>query len=299
MLYKIGCSDVAMVRKIQKFLNITIDGIFGKQTEKAVIYYQMQHTLVADGIVGRITLNYMGILDTDLKQVAIYTSVKDLFIQPHHLAYDEYIQDSEPIINDYLVLHHTGGWENPFQTIDIWDRDSRGKIGTEFVIGGQNIKTNDNTYDGRVAQAFPAGSQAWHLGVTGSYYMNRHSVGVELCGFGQLTSDFKNYVNIKANEKQIVTLEESFNGYQHWHKYSDKQLYSLKNLITYIANRDNIDIRKGLIKSINDVGPTKAFEFNKDASEGKIKGLLTHGNVTQGNVDLFPQPELIDMLLSL
>ena len=43
----------------------------------------------------------------------------------------------------------------------------------------------------------------------------------------------------------------------------------------------------------------KAFEFNRDAYNGKIKGILTHTNTNKGKFDCFPQQELIDMLLSL
>ena len=42
-----------------------------------------------------------------------------------------------------------------------------------------------------------------------------------------------------------------------------------------------------------------AFEFNEDAYYGRVKGLLTHTNTRKDKVDMFPQPELMDMLLSL
>ena len=40
------------VKVLQSLLNITIDGIFGKDTEAAVIKYQRTHGLTPDGIVG-------------------------------------------------------------------------------------------------------------------------------------------------------------------------------------------------------------------------------------------------------
>ena len=46
----------------------------------------------------------------------------------------------------YIFLHHTAGWHNPYNQIDQWDKDSRGCISTEFVIGGQSILGNDNNY---------------------------------------------------------------------------------------------------------------------------------------------------------
>ena len=72
----------------------------------------------------------------------------------------------------------------------------------------------------------------------------------------------------------------------------------LKDLILFIANRDNIDIHKGLIQEIKNKG-VDAFEFNSDAFNGKIKGMWTHTNTRKDKTDMFPQEELIDMLLSL
>lgn len=43
------------VKELQKKLSILEDGIFGKQTNKAVIAFQLANDLVADGIVGKLT----------------------------------------------------------------------------------------------------------------------------------------------------------------------------------------------------------------------------------------------------
>lgn len=53
------------VRLLQQKLNITADGIFGKQTELAVKVYQNKKGLVADGIVGKNTWNK--IMESDIK----------------------------------------------------------------------------------------------------------------------------------------------------------------------------------------------------------------------------------------
>jgi peptidoglycan hydrolase-like protein with peptidoglycan-binding domain len=45
------------VRKLQEVLQITVDGIFGPITEKAVKVYQKSKGLVADGLVGPLTRN--------------------------------------------------------------------------------------------------------------------------------------------------------------------------------------------------------------------------------------------------
>jgi len=298
-MYKLGSTDRAMVRQIQEALQIPIDGSFGPKTQAAVMRFQGNHNLVADGIVGRNTLEELGILDTDLKGSLHYKTDNGLAITKHFLPKGEYIEAAEPILNDYLFFHHTSGWQNPFKVIDSWGRDDRGRVATEFVIGGQNVKNGNADYDGVVAQAFPDGCQGWHIGASGSYYMNRHSVGIEINSFGYLTDLGKTYTGVQALESQICELEEEFRSRKKWHRYSDAQLISLKKLIIHIAHRDNINLDEGIIKWIGTQGPAKAFGFQQDAYDGKVKGLLTHTNVRKDKTDCFPQPELIDMLLSL
>ena len=65
-----------------------------------------------------------------------------------------------------------------------------------------------------------------------------------------------------------------------------------------VAERDSIDVRKGLPDSIRKMG-VSAFEFNEDAYYGRTKGLWTHTNTRKDKSDMFPQKELIDMLLGL
>lgn len=57
---KLG-SEGNEVKLLQKKLNITDDGIFGKQTEAAVKAFQKQYNLEVDGIVGKDTWNALGI----------------------------------------------------------------------------------------------------------------------------------------------------------------------------------------------------------------------------------------------
>ena len=208
---------------------------------------------------------------------------------------DEYLVG--PTKKEYLFLHHTAGGNDPYGVVKMWNNDTRGRIGTEFVLGGQSVFTGNDIYDGTIVQSFPEGSYGWHLGDNGSEYMHSHSVGIEVCNFGPI-KDGKTYTGQKANLEQIVELNESFRGHKTWHRYSDKQLLVLKDLILHIANRDDIDIRKGLISEIKKSG-VKGFDFNSDAYYGKVKGMWTHTNTRKDKSDMFPQQELIDMLLSL
>ena len=296
MLLKKG-SKGSNVKILQEFLGITTDGDFGPGTEKAVKTWQTNNGLLSDGIVGPKTWKAMGLderVTTDNSERVIELP-DGLIIEEYFLPKGEYLEG--PTNKEYLFLHHTAGWHNPYKTVDNWGRDTRGRVATEFVMGGPSVKGNDETHDGRLLQCIPEGGYGWHLGKNGSQYMHTHSVGIEVCNFGWI-KDGKTYAGTSVHESQIVTLPESFRGHKTWHRYSNKQIDVLKKWILYIAERDNIQVTDGLVQEIKKNG-AKGFEFNQDAYDGKIKGMWTHTNTRKDKVDMFPQPELIDMLLSL
>ena len=97
----------------------------------------------------------------------------------------------------------------------------------------------------------------------------------------------------------LKMVKSPFKGYLNWHKYSDEQIKAVRELLLYISNRDNIDLHEGLYKWIKKEGALKAFDFHKEAYEGNVKGLLTHTNIRKDKCDCSPQPNLVDMILSL
>ena len=285
------------VKVLQFKLNLTTDGIFGPNTEKAVKEFQSKHGLTPDGIVGPKTWEKLNITSSMVSpETNTVTTPSGLIIENHYLDKSQYYNGSYPV--DYVVLHHTAGWDDPYQVIDLWNTDSRGRVATEFVVGGQRSTDGRSIYDGVIARAYPAGNMGGHIGDSGSSYMNMHSCGIELCNMGYVHNG-KTYVNTSVTPSQTYTLDKPFRGYTQWHKYSDKQLESLRKLLIYIAERDNIDLHKGLYEWIKNEG-VGAFEYHADAYNGKVKkGIVTHANIRKDKYDVHPQPELIDMILSL
>ena len=304
-MLKIG-SKGSRVAALQNKLGIKSDGIYGPNTEKHVKRFQLTRHLDVTGMVD----NDMWVLlthlentipeeideDTDL-QGQYYKTNYDQVIHRHYLPKGEYVNG--PVNNEYIFLHHTAGHADPYRCIDHWGRDSRGRIATEFVLGGIDHRNNNDENDGVMVQAFPTGAQGWHLGKTGSGFMNRHSVGLEICSMGYLTHNNKTYVNSTCKEEQVQILSEPFNSYTKWHSYSDAQIKATEKWIKYIGERDQIDVRLGLKQFIQKHGPTKGFGFQLDAHLGKVKGLLTHTNVRKDKSDCYPHPDLVDMILSL
>ena len=216
MLLKNG-SRGAEVKQLQTFLGLNADGIFGNGTEAAVKKWQAANGLTADGLVGSKTWAKMQPASTDSSE-KFYETSEGLSIETHFLPKGEY--KTGPTKKEYLFLHHTAGWHNPYNIVRAWDRDSS-TIATEFVMGGPSIKGNSDEYDGRVIQAFPEGAFAWHLGKNGSQHMHEHSVGIEVCNFGYLQEG----------------------GYNKWDRVNKRNVWVQKTpgkFYTYVARKRQI-----------------------------------------------------------
>jgi hypothetical protein len=117
------------VETLQKFLEITADGIFGDETEKLVVQWQKLNELPADGMVGPNTIKKMGItlveeFDTKYKDITIegssfldqpITDVKKITLSKEIV--EEYIPALEDAMGDQpkgfkllctIMAHHEG-----------------------------------------------------------------------------------------------------------------------------------------------------------------------------------------------
>ncbi len=305
MLLKIG-SKGSLVKELQRALGITDDGIFGKGTESTVKKFQKDNNLTADGVVGSKTWEVIGI-DTDNEisaQESEYTTKDGLTIDRQYLDKDEYVRDYGKIEPLGFFIHHTAGWDNPFNTVSNWNRDKRGRVATQYCIGGTNVKGKEAKYDGVVVECFPNNYLGWHLGKVGNFQISKMSGGVELNNFGYLKKKgdkYYTYVNTEVQPEFVCDLGYKFRGHQYWHAYSNKQIESLRLLILHLRDiYPKMDLVDGLPKLLKEgVAPADAFEFNSDAYNAKQFGLWTHTNVRKDKFDCFPQPELVEMLKQL
>ena len=291
------------VKDLQTALSISADGVFGSQTEYHVMQFQARRGLTADGIVGPKTWEALGI-DTDqnnIEEESEYTTKEGLVIDRHYLDKDQYVRDYGKIEPLGFFIHHTAGWDNPYKTIRNWNNDSRGRVATQYVIGGTNVKGKEAKYDGVVVECFPNNYVGWHLGKVGNFAISKFSGGVELNNFGYLTKrddKFYTYVNTEVKPEFVCDLGYEFRGHQYWHAYSDNQIESLYLLIQHLKTvYPEMDLENGLPKLLKDgMDPVDAFEFNEDAYNARQFGLWTHTNVRKDKFDCFPQPNLVEML---
>jgi len=305
MLLKKG-SKGEEVKQLQTALGIGSDGVFGSGTEAAVKKFQKDNGLAVDGLVGPGTWEAIGI-DTDSFEAATeteYTTKDGLVIDRQYLDKDEYVRDYGKIEPLGFFIHHTAGWDNPYATIRNWNNDKRGRVATQYCIGGSNVKGKEAKHDGVVVECFPNNYLGWHLGKVGKFAISKFSGGVELNNFGYLTKKgdkYYTYVNTEVKEEFVCDLGYEFRGKRYWHAYSDKQIESLRLLILHLRDiYPKMDLVNGLPKLLKEgVDPADAFEFNTDAYNAKQFGLWTHTNVRKDKFDCFPQPELVEMLKQL
>ena len=305
MLLKKGSKGLE-VKQLQKALGVSADGIFGAGTEAVVKKFQEDNGLDADGIVGSKTWEAIGI-DTDSSSASEeteYTTKDGLNITRQYLDKDEYVRDYGKIEPLGFFIHHTAGWDNPFNTISSWNRDKRGRVATQYVIGGTNVKGKEAKYDGVVVECFPNNYLGWHLGKVGNFKISKMSGGVELNNFGYLTKSggkYYTYVNTEVKEEFVCDLGYTFRGKRYWHAYSDKQIESLRLLLLHLKDiYPKMDLVNGIPKLLKDgVDPKDAFEFNEDAYYARQFGLWSHTSVRKDKFDCFPQPELVEMLKQL
>ena len=196
------------------------------------------------------------------------------------------------------TVHHTAGGPSGVNTVGGWNKDKRGPIATPFTISGPGAR---NSYDGEIIQAFSSKYWAYHLGVKTEVFKARGlkwknldalAIGIEICNWGGLDYEngkFLNYVDGVVNPKDVITLDQPFKGYTHFHKYSDAQIESLRQLLVYLGETYGIDLTYSY---------DQMFKVSEKALKGE-NGLFTHNSYRKDKIDIYPCPRMIAMFETL
>jgi len=202
-----------------------------------------------------------------------------------HLTNGQYL--TSEYIKDSIFLHHTAGLnaEGAWQ----WWNQTPDRVGTPFIIDR----------DGKVIECFDPKVWAFHLGIVGDdNYHEMHSVNIEIVSGGQLYEEKgeyrfyplypnKHFYTVIPKE-EVVILKAPWRGYTVYHKYTDAQINTLKELIPYIVSLfPTIKFQDNL---------TDFYLFDKDMVDNHQGGLWSHSTVREDKTDIIPQPNFLKVL---
>ena len=197
-----------------------------------------------------------------------------------------------------IYLHHTAGNSSGVNCIRHWNDDKRGRVATCVVISGKDAKMSK---DGEICQAFGSKYWAYHLGVKSEIFkandvpyklLDKNSIGIEICNWGYLTErdgKFYNYVNGVVPENEVTILETPYKNKRYWHRYTDAQIESVRQLLVFWHKRYGISIT---------YNECDMWQVSKRALRGE-NGLFSHNSVRPDKLDIYPCPRMIEMLKEL
>lgn len=223
-----------LVKEAQSVLSViypelTVDGIFGLQTQNVVKKFQSSRKLVADGIIGPMTWGEMYLGETPIKYKP--TEPKPVEVSPG-LVYDESVKmktkGSRPKGLLGLIVHFTAGWStqgdrNMVDTLN-WGIES-GYTFWGIARSGRIYKTHDETKWGS-----HAGTSYWP-GIGNN--VSQHLLGVEIACAGQVvkTKDgrFKASSFSETFDPEMVRTTKAISNIKAgtYLKFSDEQFESL------------------------------------------------------------------------
>lgn len=218
------------------------------------------------------------------------------------------IQEPLPAANYYqdvitkkqIFIHHTAGASNAKNVIGGW-KTRTDRVATAFVIAGKPSSATSGFKDGDIYQAFSSKHWAYHLGLKKDVFtemgvpylpLDKASIGIEICNWGALTlkadGKYYHYLDKTVPADEVVKLDAPYRGSQYYHKYTDAQLASVKDLLVYLCDKYQIP------KTFN----ADMFDISKNALIA-APGIWTHTSVRKDKVDCSPQPNLLAMLKGL
>lgn len=182
-----------------------------------------------------------------------------------------------------IVLHHTASSGNAKNVIAGWNKNAE-RVGVAFVIDREGI----------IYQAFSSAHWAHHLGTheINNTLLNKQSIGIELCNWGQLKlfkSKFYNYLNQEIPLEEVYEYEKPFRYSLYYQKYTDEQLTALKNLIQYLCE----------FYKIPNNYKSEMWDISRSSALSGSPGIYSHVSFRKDKSDCHPQEELVELLKDL
>lgn len=203
-----------------------------------------------------------------------------------------------------IYLSHTISHPHPSFVIKRWINNPY-KMACCFVIAGKPYPNEQYYEDGQIHQCFHSKYWAMHLGLHSkqnnvkpilkkkelSRTLEKHSMSITLCNAGVLSWErgrFYSSFRKVIPESEVVEYVDPHRGNQFYHKYTNAQIESLKQVLLYLNELYNIPLTY----------KSDMWGISESALNGE-KGVFTRCSVRTDVNSCHPQPELIQMLLDL
>jgi hypothetical protein len=218
------------------------------------------------------------------------------------IGHKNYFREEYP--KRQIYLHHTVSHPSPVGDINSWRRLPY-RIGTAMLIAGLPYPEETYYRDGDIYQCFNSRYWALHLASHAranripiqyrnkehTRLLERHSIGIEICNAGWLTWEngrFYSTFRRVIPDDQVIEYVDKYRGQRFYHKYTDAQIESLRQLLVYFGEKYDIPLayQPGM------------WDISEQALRGE-PGIYTHTSVRSDKTDCHPQPELVKMLMEL
>jgi len=192
------------------------------------------------------------------------------------LAENQYYKKALP--KKHIFLHHTAGG-SAASSIAHWAANPE-HIATPYVIDR----------DGTIYECFDPQYWAYSLGVKGNSTIERETIAIEICSYGQLIpntkGDFVAYTGKIIPKEKVVAVD--WRGYKYWEAYTPEQIEALSKLLPYLIKKFNIPLQPNR---------ERFWEYHVPAM--LPPGIWSHTTVRKDKFDIFPQKELVELIKSL
>lgn len=178
----------------------------------------------------------------------------------------------------HIILHHTAGG-SAASSVASWAA-SHEHVATAYLIDR----------DGTIYETYSPEFWAYHLGKGVPTSLEKASIGIEICSYGQLTPNTAG--ELLTYTKKVIPKDKAvklnFRGFDYWEAYTPEQIAALKQLLPYLMDRFKIQTQ----------ADRKNFWEYRDPKT-LPPGIWSHTTVRKDKVDIFPQKELVDLVYGL
>lgn len=205
----------------------------------------------------------------------------DVNIVSVNFPVNQYYKEEHP--KEQIVLHHTVSPSHSAEGDINWWMQTQSRVATCGII----------ISNGAYVRLFSSKYWAHHIGARryNNRRLNERSIGVEIDSAGPLEKRRGKYYTVYGTvipEDRVQVYEIPYRGHRYYEKYTKEQIETLRKLLIYWGEFYGIPLNYNV----------RMWDRNSKALDGE-RGIWSHTSYRDDKSDVHPQPELIEMLISL